>query len=237
MMDQFNDVLRQARHGKALEDLAAEYGIASADFDKLLAMVLPLFSLSLQAKMTDPAAMSRFFDMAKTMQSLSPTGAGFGAQIPPQLQEMSRQMMDQLTGSAQASAAAFEKMQAMSGVPKDAVAKAVPSIVGAWASLLANGAQSKPDFSPQGMMEAWQKLWGLGAISKVDLATGNPFADAYLNALKPFLPGGKGLGDVTPTSDDVLEHWRKLFASGVEIQESQRKAWEEFMAQLSAPRG
>jgi hypothetical protein len=53
-----NDIVKNAQGGKAVDNLAAQYGLSSADAEKAVQAMIPAFSAALQQIVSHPAAIA-----------------------------------------------------------------------------------------------------------------------------------------------------------------------------------
>ena len=126
-----NDIVKNAQGGKAVDNLAAQYGLPPADAEKAVQAMIPAFSAALQQIVSNPAAIAGVLkELASGAHAASyepgqapaPGGAGGDA-------------LGRIFGSPQAVETVVQHVSQISGVSPDIVRSMLPAV----ASMLIGG--------------------------------------------------------------------------------------------------
>ncbi|SON54527.1 hypothetical protein HDIA_0986 [Hartmannibacter diazotrophicus] len=237
----FTDLMRQAQHGQAIENFASQFGMTPNDIEKLMATMLPVYAMGMQRRMTMPNADP--FGLFALMRT-GPFKAAFDsydAAVAKTTQDAGIEAMAKIFGSREAAKAIAEQAAMMTGIGTDIVNRMMPMMT----SVLLGGLGKEIDKGPfVAMMEAWQKGFSGQAENKPGAASAAPFnpftapMDAFMKGFsagkpehapepepepEPELPPEP---DFQNTGVAALKH---MFDAGMELQETNRKAFERIL--------
>jgi hypothetical protein len=213
----FQDLMRQAQGGQAIENIAKAYGLKTQDVEKLTGALLPVFSLGFQksfANLRDAKSPAEFFDGTRFKAAYDDASAA----VSPAATEAARITLDKLFGSGDAADVIAGQVAKITGVGADMVAKVMPTI----AATLFGGLAKELETGPFASMF---KAYGADAANPME-AMAAPFKDAMNSFFKGYVgeDAKKPAGLQWPPG---MEAFGKMFEPGVEIAEANAKLFEK----------
>jgi len=232
----FTDLMRQAHHGRMVENFASQFGLTASDTEKLMATMLPVYAMGLQKNLqtqADPFGVVALIKAGPFRQAYE----SFEAAVSGSAQDAGRDAMMRIFGSGDAAKAIADQVATITGVGTDIVNKMMPAMT----STLLGGIGKEIEESPlAGLMERWQTGFGLSPGKAPDTPF-NPFTAPMEAFMKGFSDGKPAAAAPAPapaaapepaTPDpaaDGLATLRHIFNAGLELQETNRKAFERIL--------
>ena len=218
----FADLMRQAQGGQAIENFATAFGLGRTDVEKLMNAALPIFALGMKKsaqEMASPAAMAEMLDPQKFRAAYEDAQAA----VSPAMTEAGRLAMEKMFGTGAAADVIAAQTAAVSGLGIDVVSRILPAM----AATLFGGLAKEMEKTPLG---PFFKAAGASNPAAAFGAMGNPMKDAMGAFLRGYAEGKPGVTE--PPASGVqwpagMEGFGKLFEAGVEMTESNRKAFEQ----------
>jgi hypothetical protein len=226
-----NDILKNAQGGKAVDNLAAQYGLSPADAEKAVQAMIPAFSTALQQIVSNPAA------IAGVLRELA-SGAHAASYAPGQAPAPGASAGDALGrifGSPQAVETVVQHVSQVSGVSPDVVRSMLPAV----ASMLIGG-----------LAHAMANLGLSGVLGQLADAMSAPGATGQAAAPAPASGGGvmgslmSMFGGAHATANPEaatmaagLATLSAMFVSGVQVAQAHQAALGAIAQSFTQPPG
>lgn len=219
----FADLMKQAQGGRALDNIAAAYGLKLSDLEAINRSLLPMFQLGFQRSMRDAGGAASIDEM------LDPDkfGAAFDdahAAMSPAATEAARMALERLFGSRDAARVVADQAAAMSGVGSDVVSKVMPTLA---ATLFGGIGKAIEDTPMRAVLRDWS---GIDPAEQPLAAMAAPWKDAMAAFMKGYAEGKprpKGAGSTA--WPEGMEAFGRMFDAGVDLGEQNRKAFEQIL--------
>ncbi len=219
----FADLMNQAQGGKALDNIAAAYGLKRSDLEAINRTLLPVFQIGLMRTMADRAGPATLDDLIdpKTF------GAAFEdarAAVSPAATEAGRMALERMFGSKDAARVVADQAAAISGVGSDVISKVMPSL----AATLLGGLGKAMEGTP--MREALKSWSGIDPADEPLAAMAAPWREAMSAFLRGYAEGKPvPKPEGAPDWPEGMEAFGKMFEAGVDLGEQNRKAFEQIL--------
>ncbi len=224
-----NDILKNAQGGKAVDNLAAQYGLSPADAEKAVQAMIPAFSAALQQIVSNPAAIA---GVLKELAS-GDHAASYAPGQAPAPGAAGGDPLGRIFGSPQAVETVVQHVSQVSGVSPDIVRSMLPAV----ASILIGG-----------LAHAMASLGLSGVLSQLAEAMSAPGAAGQAPA--PAQESGGGVigslismfGGAHPTANPEtaalaagLATLSAMFVSGVQVAQAHQAAIGSLAQSLNHP--
>ncbi|MBH0238224.1 DUF937 domain-containing protein [Methylobrevis albus] len=236
----FTDLMRQAQGGRAVENFAGQFGVTPGDVEKLMATLLPVYAMGLQRNVA-PAADPFGFVAALRQGPFKLAFESWEAAASKVAQEAGREALERIFGSKEIAKAVADQAALMTGLTTELVNRMMPMLT----TTLLGGVGREVEKTPlAAMMDQWAKAMPAGFQAGMPAAKpsaapenpfavpGNPFADAVSAFWKGYSDGPAPAKPPEPPPSPLTEGTAalgKLFDAGLEMQETNRKAFERIM--------
>jgi hypothetical protein len=221
-----NDIVKNAQGSKAVDNLAAQYGLSPADAEKAAQAMIPAFSAALQQIVSNPGA------IAGVLRELS-SGAHAGSYAPGQTPAAGGDALGRIFGSPQAIETVVQHVSQVSGVSPDVVRSMLPAV----ASMLIGG-----------LAHEMASLGLSGVLSQLADAMSAPGAAGQAAAPAPGSGGGIssligsmfGGGHATANPETAamaagLATLSAMFVSGVQVAQAHQAAMGAIAQSFTQP--
>jgi len=214
-----NDIVKNAQGGKAVDNLAAQYGLPPADAEKAVQAMIPAFSAALQQIVSNPAAIAGVLkELASGAHAASyepgqapaPGGAGGDA-------------LGRIFGSPQAVETVVQHVSQISGVSPDIVRSMLPAV----ASMLIGGlAHAMASLGLSGVLsQLADAMSAPGAAGQAAAPTAGSGGGLFGSLLGPIFGGAHSTA--SPEAAALATGFAALsamFASGVQVAQAHQAA-------------
>ncbi|HUG62809.1 MAG TPA: DUF937 domain-containing protein [Methylomirabilota bacterium] len=226
----FADLMNKAQGGQALDNIAAAYGLKRSDLDALTGTLLPVFQLGLQRTLRDMASPAPLGDL------LDPDtfGAAFEdahAAMSPAATEAGRMALERMFGSRDAARVVADQAAAITGVGSDVVSKVMPTLA---ATLLGGIGKAIEDTPMRDILKTWSG--GVDPATAPLAAMAAPYRDAMNAFMKGYAKGKpKPKPEIGAEWAEGMEAFGKMFQAGVELNEQNRRSFEQILDGFRKP--
>lgn len=219
----FADLMRQAQGGQAIDNIAKAYGMERREVEALMATLLPVFALGFRKSLQDMASPANLQDMLDPGKFQAAYEDARSA-ISPAATESGRIALEKMFGSGDAARVIADQASTITGIGADVVSKAMPVM----AAMLFGGLSKEIESGPFGpMIKAFAS-----DPARAMAAYGNPMRDAMGAFFKGYAEGKPKPKPAAPEGvewPEGMEQFGKLFEAGFEMNEANRKAFEQIL--------
>jgi hypothetical protein len=225
-----NEILHGAQGGKAVDNIAAQYGLSAADAEKAVQAMIPAFSAALQQIVSNPAAMA---GVLKELAS-GDHAASYAPGQAPASGAAGSDALGRIFGSPQAVEMVVQHVSQVSGVSPDIVRSMLPAV----ASILIGG-----------LAHAMASLGLSGVLSQLADAVSAPGGAGQ--AVAPASGSGNGVigsligslfGGAHPTANPEtaalaagLATLSAMFVSGVQVAQANQASMSAIAQSFAQP--